>query len=424
MELVGDSDKDNNSVEVFIESHNLQIDVLEFAGWKLYNKGTFPCKRRLEDLYMKKIVDGEIVVKSFSSGVDEEQDSNEKFMKNNFEEIRKIQPEEVAFQLNEGVYKIPVDDDFIELEYHFSQKIYAVSHDLFPYKKVYLRGGERLVQKFISEMDHYVKKIDKTFIKVFSPTSKGYWDLLCKNPKREVDTVFIKNRQEIIEDLEDFMNNENDYLIFGHPYKRNYLFYGPPGNGKTSFINAIASKYNFKIYMLSFSNSMTDEVFKKLVSCIPKNGLLVMEDIDALFDEKKPLSMSTVLNIMDGIARKNRIICLMTTNNYEKLTEVFKRPGRIDLTVEFNKADEECFKQMAEFMCQYHKKENVGIGEVASKFYGLVSHMEPSRALVQKFLFENRKKNPEDIFSSRMLGKFKEMHNNYCVKEVGTNLYS
>ncbi len=127
---------------------------------------------------------------------------------------------------------------------------------------------------------------------------------------------------------------------------------------------------------------------------------------------------------MDGIARKNRIICLMTTNNYEKLTEVFKRPGRIDLTVEFNKADEECFKQMAEFMCQYHKKENVGIGEVASKFYGLVSHMEPSRALVQKFLFENRKKNPEDIFSSRMLGKFKEMHNNYCVKEVGTNLYS
>jgi len=411
-------------VEVFIESHNLQIDVLEFAGYKLYNKGVFPNKRRLEDLYMKKIVDGEVLVKSFSSASEEDLDGNEKYMKNNFEEIRKIKPEEVAFQLNEGKYLVPIDDDFVELEYTFSEKIYTVSHDLFPYKKVFLRGTEQSIQKFISEMDHHIKKVDKTFIKVFSPTSKGYWDLLCKNPKREVDTVFIKKRQEIIEDLEDFMNNENDYLIFGHPYKRNYLFYGPPGNGKTSFINAIASKYNFRIYILSFSNSMTDEAFKKLVSTIPKNGLLVMEDIDALFDEKKALSMSTVLNIMDGIARKNRIICLMTTNNYDKLTDVFKRPGRIDMTIEFNKADEECFRQMAEFMCTYHKKETGDIKETASKFYGLVSHMEPSRALVQKFLFENRKKNPEDIFSHKMLSKFKELHNNYSVKSEGIALYN
>lgn len=413
-------------VEVFIESHNLQEQVIEFAGWKLYNNGSFPMKRRLEELFMMKEVNGEIIVKNFLSAAEEDTDCpcSEKYLKNSFEEVRKLNPDEVAFELDQGKYNIKLKDEIVELEYIFSEKIYAVSHDLFPYKKIFLRGSDYGVRLFISEMDHYHKKTDKNYVRVYSPSSKGYWDLLCKNPKREVDTVFIQKREEIIQDLEDFMQSEQDYLIFGHPYKRNYLFYGPPGNGKTSFINAIASKYNFRIYMLSFSNSMSDEVFKKLVSTIPRNALLVMEDIDALFDEKKSLSMSTVLNIMDGIARKNRIICLMTTNNYNKLTDVFKRPGRVDLTVEFNRADEECFQQMAEFMCKYHKKENDDIKKVAKKFYENVSYMEPSRALVQKFLFENRKKNPEEIFSLRMINKFKELHQNYTSKTEEISLYS
>ena len=417
-------DLNKEKVEVFIETHQLQVDILDYAGCKLYNVGSFPSKRRLDDYYSKKEVDGEIVIKSFSTISDEDSESPDKFLKNSYDDIRKIQPDEVAFQLNEGKYSVPVDDCFIELEYIFSEKIYVISHDLFPYKKLYLRGEDYLVRKFLSEVDHYVKKNDKNYVRVYSCTSKGYWEMICKNNRREVDTVFIKNRGEIITDLEEFLNSENDYQIFGHPYKRNYLFYGPPGNGKTSFINAIASKFNFKIYMLSFSSNMTDEIFKKLVSTIPKNALLVMEDIDALFDEKKGISMSAVLNIMDGLARKSRIISLMTTNNYHKLTDVFKRPGRIDMIIEFSKADEDCFKDMAAFMCKYHKKENLSIDGQASNFYSQVAYMEPSRALVQKFLFENRKKNPEEIFSNKMIGKFKEMHNIYAQKEKGCNLYA
>lgn len=409
-------------VEVFVESHFLQNEIINFSGWKLYSNNKFPEKRRLDDLYVLKNNDGELSIKPFDTSADEETD--DKFLKNSNDEVRKINSDEVAFLLDEGKYKIPIADSFVEVEYTFSDKIFALGHDLVPYKKIYLRGTEELIKKFISEMDHYIKKSDKTFIKVFSPTSKGYWDLLCKQPKRAINTVFIKKRQDVIDDLDDFMQSEKDYLTFGHPFKRNYLFYGPPGNGKTSFINAIASKYNFQVYMISFSNAITDEVFKKLVSTIPRNGMLVMEDIDALFDDKKNISMSTVLNILDGIARKNRIICIMTTNNYNKLTEVFKRPGRIDLTVEFDKADEECFKEMAEFMCSYHKKEKEGISEIASNFFSLVSYMEPSRALVQKFLFENRRKYPEEIFSNKMLSKFKELNNLYSQKNETLTLYA
>lgn len=57
---------------------------------------------------------------------------------------------------------------------------------------------------------------------------------------------------------------------------------------------------------MSFSINITDEIFKKLISTLPINGLLVIEDIDGLFDEKekKQVSISTILNIMDGLAKK------------------------------------------------------------------------------------------------------------------------
>ena len=102
----------------------------------------------------------------------------------------------------ESEYNIPIEDGFVELDYIFSEKIYVISHDLFPYKRLYIRGTDYLVRKFISEMDSYIKKVEKTFIKVFSPTSKGYWDMICKNNRRDVDTVFIKNRDDIINDID------------------------------------------------------------------------------------------------------------------------------------------------------------------------------------------------------------------------------
>jgi hypothetical protein len=84
------------------------------------------------------------------------------------------------------------------------------------------------------------------------------------------------------------------------------------------------------------------------------------------------------------------------------------------MTVEFTKADEECFEQMAEFMCKYHKnEEEVEVKQNALNFYNMVAHMEPSRALVQKYLFENRKRSSSEIFSRKMINKFKEMHNEY-----------
>ena len=342
--------------------------------------------------------------------------------KNN-RKLQKLEASQVAFQITEGIYTIPVENvdadagvgvGEIQLLYEYSPEIHR-ANILTPYKKVYLTGKKSDIQIFVANMSAYFNKNNDVyeFFKVFIPSPKGQWDLISKNKKRSIDTVFIKNKDEIIKDIDEFLSSEEDYQIFGHPYKRNYIFFGPPGNGKTSLISAIASQYNLDIYLMSFSVNITDEIFKKLISSIPINGLLVFEDIDGLFDEKekKQISISTVLNIMDGLAKKNRLMTIMTTNHYDRLSDAFKRAGRVDMSVEFDIASIDSFNQIIRFFCKYKNIDmNDEYGAIVEEFYNCIKYLAPSCALVQKFIFENRKAEIKDLFSRKMILKFKELH--------------
>ena len=119
----------------------------------------------------------------------------------------------------------------------------------------------------------------------------------------------------------------------------------------------------------------------------------------------------------------------MSTNHFDVLTDVFKRPGRLDMLVEFKNADKKCFEEMAEFIVKYQEV-GVGVGEgyikMAGDFYDEIAYLNPSRALAQKFLFENRTKKINELFSSGMSKKFREMHDLFINKKDaggGSNLY-
>jgi SpoVK/Ycf46/Vps4 family AAA+-type ATPase len=117
----------------------------------------------------------------------------------------------------------------------------------------------------------------------------------------------------------------------------------------------------------------------------------------------------------------------MSTNHFDVLTDVFKRPGRLDMLVEFKNADKKCFEEMAEFIVKYHGEEG-GEGDyikMAGDFYDEIAYLNPSRALAQKFLFENRTKKINELFCSGMSKKFREMHDLFINKKDagGSNLY-
>jgi chaperone BCS1 len=88
----------------------------------------------------------------------------------------------------------------------------------------------------------------------------------------------------IIADMKDFQNSAQWYMDKGVPYRRGYLLYGPPGTGKTSFTQAIAGKMNLNICYLNLSSGhMDDDGLNRALNDAPRNSIILLEDIDALF---------------------------------------------------------------------------------------------------------------------------------------------
>ena len=98
---------------------------------------------------------------------------------------------------------------------------------------------------------------------------------------------------------------------------------------------------------------MTDEVLSECLLAAPKNSIVVIEDIDALFDKnreslvkKTPLTFSGLLNAMDGICNPDGQIFIFTTNYIDRLDSALIRAGRVDLRVEFTLPTDEQIESM------------------------------------------------------------------------------
>lgn len=171
------------------------------------------------------------------------------------------------------------------------------------------------------------------------------WSLLGPAPKRKLNSVIINKaaKAEIIETIDKFLNNKQWYVDRGIPYKLTILLYGPPGTGKTSIIKAVAHEYNREISMLNIS-TMTNLTFAAAFYSAPKNSIITIEDIESCrgsqtraqkVEDEKPVdsdevSITTMLNTLDGLKELNGEIIFITTNIVDKLSKALTRPGRVD----------------------------------------------------------------------------------------------
>merc|ERR1711879_501505 len=122
----------------------------------------------------------------------------------------------------------------------------------------------------------------------------------------------------------------------------------------TSLIQALAAKYDRNLAFVQPSHpKMTDEKFKTCIQKAPTNSLIVLEDIDALFNKDRskknincPLTFSGLLNGLDGVGNPDGQIFIMTTNFVDRLDDALIRSGRVDLHIEFPLATNEQLKKM------------------------------------------------------------------------------
>lgn len=173
----------------------------------------------------------------------------------------------------------------------------------------------------------------------------GNWRVATCVPHRPLDSVIFPSgiSEYIASDIQTFLDTEEWYVDRSIPYQRGYLFYGPPGNGKTSAITALASHFKFDIGILNLKTShMDDNDLAESIANIPAHTVLVLEDIDCVTEGRKiedeKISFSGLLNALDGMSASHGQIIFMTTNFRDQLDSALIRPGRCDIQLEFSNA--------------------------------------------------------------------------------------
>lgn len=203
---------------------------------------------------------------------------------------------------------------------------------------------EDIYQKYNSDHDQ---------IKVFVSDMYGSWNIVKRIKGKPLEGIILNEEihSKLVQDLEEFVGDREWYDRLNIPYKRGYLLYGPPGNGKTSLSVAIASRHKRNIYCLDINKLRDDQTLRYAFQNLQPNSLLLIEDIDAAFQNREvaardvgagrktpvhTITFACLLNCLDGVYYKDGLVTLMTTNHLSKLDEALIRPGRMDMRVEIN----------------------------------------------------------------------------------------
>jgi chaperone BCS1 len=222
-----------------------------------------------------------------------------------------------------------------------------------------------------------VKKLTEQFIVRKNPYNhyftyrEDYWakENIIRNRPLEsvaVDESIVHN---IKNDITHFGNNEGWFVAKGVPYKLTYMLHGTPGTGKTSLIKAIACHFKKDIYIINL-NAMTDSRLTDALDFTKPGAIVVMEDIDCVksssdrtvkdnnkSDSIMPdfLSLSGLLNALDGLRSLHNVIIFMTTNHLNKLDKALYRPGRVDRVIELGEVSPDRVRSYSNYIFPEHK---------------------------------------------------------------------
>lgn len=197
---------------------------------------------------------------------------------------------------------------------------------------------------------------DRDVVPIHVWNAHGY-ELVDRRERRALESIFLAGhlRDAIVEDAQRFVERRAWYAERGLPYRRGYMFEGPPGTGKSSMALALAGALHKPIYIINPSALAGDSVLQAAMNQAGA-GVVLIEDIDAADCglARSPaaaadpagiasgggmgVSMSGLLNAIDGVAARDGRILIITSNHPEKLDPALIRPGRIDMRCHFGLA--------------------------------------------------------------------------------------
>ncbi|KIJ55118.1 hypothetical protein M422DRAFT_151461 [Sphaerobolus stellatus SS14] len=229
-----------------------------------------------------------------------------------------------------------------------------------------------VLKKLVLEAKRTYEKDAEHRVHIFIADVHGSWRWNGARQKRPMSSIVLEPgiKEMILNDCKDFLRSEEWYAERGIPFRRGYLLHGVPGSGKTSLIHSLAGELGLDIYVVSLSSKgMSDNTLSSLMGDVPSRCIVLLEDLDAAFtrgvsrdssstgapssskgatgdaataetkdSDGNTLSLSGLLNSLDGVAAAEGRLLFATTNHIERLDPALSRPGRMDVWVNFTNA--------------------------------------------------------------------------------------
>jgi mitochondrial chaperone BCS1 len=210
---------------------------------------------------------------------------------------------------------------------------------------------------------------------------RGSWESIQPKRPREASTLFLPDRvvEEALADAGWFFGAEELHAKRGIPYRRGWLLEGEPRSGKSSLVAAVASHFKRPICYVNLSTVLDDNELISAFSSAEKGAIFLIEDADAsggaakrrpvdremlaaaadeaerglpsTFDVKdivgKGITLSGLLNSIDGVPATEGRLLVITTNFVERLDPALLGGGRVGRRWRFGKMQRPEAERMA-----------------------------------------------------------------------------
>lgn len=266
----------------------------------------------------------------------------------------------------------------------------GTAHSAVFYEKLTIKAKSHevlksLIEFLINSANASQIKPNRDYINLYV-YEKAYWSKTTSQKKRSIETIHLPNeiKLDLMNDITEFRNDRELFETHGVPYKRSYLLLGPPGTGKTSLIYALASFFDLDIgiFKVTTEKQSLEQAYKDL----PKNTLMLIEDIENFFGESSKFNRSDLLNALDGVIVKDQLLTFMTANNIADIPKVILRSGRVDKQIMFDYCTKE---QIIKIYMNFQPDETL---ESAEEFYKKTRHLKLTPSILQSFLFRKKKR--------------------------------
>lgn len=327
------------------------------------------------------------------------------FTERNHPHLLRYGDENKIFKLPEGIYLLAIDKQGLPIYYStdFTLVYTNANEETHDYVKQYI------IPVLVKEYQNFKKtqsnkKMTKNGIYVIkrnTNTNINENSLTLKqegfiSAKKTFDTLFYEQKEELIRVLNKFRSGCMYPSHIPMDNKLGIMLYGPPGTGKTGTISAIANYLGRNLTLINFTElTSTNELDEILDSSKYKETIFVFDEFDYLLDalgskkdkesnektdwsslllvaegderkdiintikqnsqqSKNIISVSYLLQKMDGLESADGRMIIATTNNPDKINPALMRPGRFDLKLCLGNCTQDMYGKILE---NYYKEE-------------------------------------------------------------------